>query len=100
MLTPNRNQHKRLDEELQQALEELEGKIERQMVRGNPYRLTFREFTILNHLADGEADKEIAVRLGISPLTVHKHVRNVLAKMNASSRAEAGTRAVREGLLD
>ena len=92
-------ERKRLEKELQQAREELEGRVERQMVRGNPYRLTFREFTVLHHVADGDADKEIAAKLGISPLTVHKHVSNLLAKMDASSRTEAGTRAVREGLL-
>ena len=93
-------QRKRLEEELQQVREELEGRVERQMVRRNPYRLTFREFTVLHHLTDGDADKEIAAKLGISPLTVHKHVSNLLAKMDASSRTEAGTRAVREGIIE
>jgi len=93
-------EQKRLEDQLQSAREELEGKVERQMLRGNPYQLTFREFTVLRHVADGIADKEIAARLGISPFTVHKHVGNLLGKMNASSRTEAGTRAVREGLLD
>ena len=93
-------ERKRLEDELQQMREELEGKAEQQMALGNPYHLTFREFTVLYHVADGEADKEMAAKLGISPLTVHKHVSNILHKMNASSRTEAGTRAVREGLLN
>ena len=92
-------ERRQLEEELQQAREKLEGRVEREMVGGNPYRLTFREFTVLHHVADGDADKEIAAKLGISPLTVHKHVSNLLGKMDASSRTEAGTRAVREGLL-
>ena len=46
------------------------------------------------------ADNEIAALLGIRPLTVSKHVSNVLGKMNSKSRTEAGTRALREGLLD
>ena len=79
-------ERKRLEGELQQAREELEGRVERQLVRGNPYELTFREFTVLHHVADGDADKEIAAKLGISPLTVHKHVSHLLAKMDASSR--------------
>ncbi len=93
-------QRKRLEEELQREREELEGKVERQMVRRNPYGLTFREFTVLHHVATGKADKEIARELGISPLTVHKHLANILAKMNAGSRTEATARALREGLLD
>ena len=80
--------------------EELEDKVERQMAGGNPYKLTVREFTVLRDLTDGDADKEIAAKLGISPSTVHKHVRNLLVKMSASSRTEAGTRAVREGLVN
>ena len=93
-------ERKRLEAQLQQAREELEGKVEREMVRKNPYRLTFREFTILHFIAAGRADKEIARELGISPLTVHKHVANILGKMNAASRTEAGVRALREGLVD
>jgi len=92
--------HKRAEEELQRAREALEGKVERGMLRKNPYGLTFREFTVLHHVAAGKADKEIARELGISPLTAQKHVANILSKMNAASRTEASVRAVREGLLD
>jgi two-component system NarL family response regulator len=69
------------------------------MQRGNAYRLTFRELTILHLVAAGRSDKEIATVLGISPLTVSKHVANILHKMGAASRTEAGVRAVRQGLL-
>ena len=88
------------DESLREAREELEGKIERQMVRRNSYRLTFRELTVLHQIAAGKADKEIAAELGISPLTVQNHVGNILRKMNASSRTDASVRAVREGMLE
>lgn len=90
----------RLAAALEAAREELEGRVERQLRRANPYKLTFREFSVLNLVADGKADKEIAMDLGISKLTVHRHVRNILGKLNASSRTEAGTRALREGLLE
>ena len=93
-------ERKRLEEKLQQAREALEGRVERQMLHNNPYGLTFREFTVLHHVAAGKADKEIAHQLGISPLTVHKHVANILSKMKAASRTEAAARALREGLLD
>jgi DNA-binding NarL/FixJ family response regulator len=45
------------------------------------------------------ADKEIAAQLGISPLTAQKHLSNILSKMGAGSRTEAGVRAVRERLV-
>jgi DNA-binding NarL/FixJ family response regulator len=51
-------------------------------------------------VAAGKADKEIAFDLGISPQTASKHVTNILSKMNAASRTEAGVRALREGLLE
>ena len=63
------------------------------------YGLTLRELTVLRLLAEGKSDKEIAHELQISPLTVHKHVSNILAKMNAGSRTEASMRAFREGLV-
>ena len=68
--------------------------------RRNQYRLTFREFTVLHLVSDGRADKQIAIELGISPLTAQKHTSNILSKMGASSFTEASVRAVREGLLD
>lgn len=74
--------------------------MERQMQRGNPYGLTFRELTVLHLVAAGRADKEIGIELGISPLTAQKHVANILRKMGVASRTEAGVRAVREGLLE
>jgi DNA-binding CsgD family transcriptional regulator len=75
------------------------GQAERQVMRGNPYGLTFREFTVLQLVAKGATDKEVARQLGISIFTVSKHVSNVLGKMGVSSRTEASVRAVQEGLL-
>jgi DNA-binding NarL/FixJ family response regulator len=64
------------------------------------YGLTFRELTVLYLIAAGMADKEIAFQLGISPRTASKHVENILSKMNAMSRTEAGVRAIKEGLVE
>lgn len=91
---------KESEEALLRAREELEGRVERQMMRRNPYALTFRELTVLNLLAVGRSDKEIGSELGISTFTARKHTSNILAKMEASSRTEAAARALREGLLD
>ena len=93
-------ERKRAEEALQRAREELEGRVERQMQRQNPYGLTFRELTVLHLVAAGRADKEIALELGISPRTAETHVGNILGRMGASSRTEAGVRALREGLLE
>jgi DNA-binding NarL/FixJ family response regulator len=70
------------------------------MGRERRYKLTFRELTVLYLVAAGMADKEIAFRLGISHRTVSKHVENILSKMGAMSRTEAGVRAIREGLVE
>ncbi len=93
-------ERKQAEEALREAREELEGRVERKLLlKKNPYRLTFREFTVLHHVAAGKADKDIAHELGISPLTIHKHVANILSKMDAASRTEAAARALREGLV-
>ncbi len=91
---------KRLEEELRKAQAQLESKVKRQMVSGNTYHLTLREFTILHHVTAGVTDKEIEANLGISAMTVRKHVASLRRKMNAASRTEVGTRAVREGLVN
>ncbi|MCJ7509480.1 MAG: PAS domain S-box protein [Dehalococcoidia bacterium] len=94
------SEHKRAEEARQKAREELESRVERRMQQANDHGLTFRELTVLHLVAAGESDKEIAAVLGISPLTAHKHLANILEKMGAACRTEAGVRALREGLLD
>jgi DNA-binding CsgD family transcriptional regulator len=86
------------EDERRRIREELDQKVEKRL-QANPYGLTFRELAILHLVADGAADKQIAESMGISTHTVNKHVGNILAKMSASSRTEAGVRAIREGLL-
>jgi two-component system nitrate/nitrite response regulator NarL len=51
--------------------------------------LTTREREILECLADGLNNKTIARNLGISDATVKVHVKNVLRKLNLTSRLEA-----------
>ena len=60
-------------------------------------RLTPREREVLQSLADGLNDKEIAQRLGVSPETVRTHVVNILGKLNVHSRLQAVIFAVRHG---
>ncbi len=54
-----------------------------------PSTLTRRELQVLELLADGLDQTEIAERLVISPKTVGTHIERILAKLGAHSRAEA-----------
>jgi DNA-binding NarL/FixJ family response regulator len=51
--------------------------------------LTQREREVLALLSEGQLDKEIAARLGISIHTVHEHVRNIFEKLRVHNRTEA-----------
>ena len=51
--------------------------------------LTGQEMRVLERLAAGESNKEIARRLGLSPNTVKTHVGNLLAKLGAARRTQA-----------
>jgi DNA-binding NarL/FixJ family response regulator len=63
-------------------------------------KLTGRELEVLNLVAHGLNNKEIAQDLFISENTVKNHVRNILEKLQLHSRMEAVMYAVREKLLD
>jgi two-component system, NarL family, response regulator YdfI len=62
-------------------------------------QLSPRESEILNMLAAGLGNKEIAWRLKISEHTVKFHVTSIFNKLNTSSRAEAVAVGVRLGLI-
>jgi DNA-binding NarL/FixJ family response regulator len=62
-------------------------------------RLTPREMEVLQHVAQGMHNREIAKALFISENTVKNHVRNILEKLHLHSRMEAVVYAVREKLL-
>jgi NarL family two-component system response regulator YdfI len=61
--------------------------------------LTPREIEVLGMIAEGSGNKTIAWRLGISEHTVKFHVGSIFAKLNASSRTEAVTLGIRQGLI-
>jgi len=61
--------------------------------------LTKREMEVLQLVAEGLRNKEIAVHLFISEETIQGHVKNILAKLNAHDRTEAVTVAIRRGIL-
>jgi two-component system, NarL family, response regulator YdfI len=61
--------------------------------------LTPREIEVLGMIAEGMGNKEIAWRLGISEHTVKFHISSIFAKLNATSRTEAVTVGIRQGLI-
>jgi PAS domain S-box-containing protein len=61
--------------------------------------LTRREQEVLGLLAAGKSTREIAETLVVSPSTARNHIHNMLAKLEAHSRLEAVTIAMRDGLL-
>ena len=61
--------------------------------------LTEREREVLILVANGQANKEIALELGISMRTASTHVSNILSKLGLASRTQAALFAVREGLV-
>ena len=66
---------------------------------GLPVTLTEREGQILNHVAAGMSNREIAERLHLSRWTIDSHIRNIYEKLAVSSRTQAVHRAREQGLL-
>jgi two-component system, NarL family, nitrate/nitrite response regulator NarL len=56
---------------------------------GEPFGLPVREQEVLDLIATGATDKEIAAQLALSLHTVKSHVRNILSKTHASNRRQA-----------
>lgn len=61
--------------------------------------LTKRELEILNAIAKGLTNKEVAKVLDISAQTVPVHIRNIYRKLQASNRSEAAYEARRWGII-
>lgn len=61
--------------------------------------VTPRELEILNYMAQGYLNKQIAVTLSISEQTVKNHVTSILRKLNANVRTQAVVEAIRQGLI-
>jgi two-component system response regulator NreC len=61
--------------------------------------LTTREREILQLLAEGKANKEVATTLNISPYTVETHRSHILQKLNLHNPSELVLYAVRKGII-
>jgi DNA-binding NarL/FixJ family response regulator len=86
------------EDEVNQSLSRLrrrraqEGNIEQRMGR-----LTPRELEILQRIADGETNAQIAAELQMSPNTLRTHTQNVLTKLGVHSKLDAIVAAIRHG---
>ncbi len=61
--------------------------------------LTERKRSIVEYIAGGQSNKEIARTIGVGPETVKTHIKRIFVKLSAESRAQAVVRAQSLGLL-
>ena len=61
--------------------------------------LSLREWQVLELMAEGMRNKEIASALGISPDTVGMHVKNLYTKLDVHDRTAAVAKAIRRGII-
>ena len=73
--------------------------LSRHGVGAGPEVLSEREIEVLQKMASGAANKEIAASLSISESTVKTHVANIFQKLDVSHRTEAVTSALQRGII-
>ena len=61
--------------------------------------LSLREMEILQHIAQGKSNKEVAYELGISRQTVKNHMTSILRKLAVNDRTQAAIYALRRGWI-
>ncbi len=86
----------KLAEQVLQQFQELSWRSE---AEGFISPLTPREKEILNYIAQGYLNKQIAAELDISEQTIKNHVTSILRKLNANARTEAVVIAIKQGLI-
>ena len=62
--------------------------------------LTSREIEVLNHIAGGNRNRDIADKLFITEETVKVHIKHIMEKLGASDRTQAVAIAVRRGIIE
>lgn len=86
--------------EVQSGTTRLPPEIEAQLEERRGHKiLSARELEVMELIAQGMRNKEIAVKLGISEETVVVHIRHVFAKLHVNDRTAALGVAVRRGLI-
>ena len=67
--------------------------------RNNSYGLTDRELDVLELMVEGLTNPQIADRLVVAKSTAKAHVHSILQKLCATSRTQATSMAIKEGLV-
>jgi DNA-binding NarL/FixJ family response regulator len=70
------------------------------LVKANGNRLTTRESEVLQLVAEGSANKQVAAELGISIKTVEKHRQHVMDKLNIHETAGLTRYAITQGIIE
>ena len=69
-------------------------------VKANATRLTSRETEVLQLVAEGQANKQVAGTLGISIKTVEKHRQHLMDKLNIHDTAGLTRHAIATGVIE
>ncbi len=64
------------------------------------YKLTSREYEVLQHIAKGDTNKDIATDLGVKIVTVKLHMRNICKKLGVKNRTQAALKARDLGMVE
>lgn len=75
------------------------GVLARQVRRSSAHSLSSREDEVLQLLAQGLTNAEIAARMVLEPSTVKTHIEHIFRKLNASNRTQAVAKAREYGLV-
>jgi len=62
--------------------------------------LTGRDIAVLDCVASGLTDEEIALRMGFKVPSVKRQVRSIIQKLKVASRTEAAIKAIRTGIIN
>lgn len=65
----------------------------------SPEALSEREIEVLNLMAKGVSNKDIADQLSITQSTVKTHITSIFQKLNVTTRTEAVTTALKKGII-
>jgi DNA-binding NarL/FixJ family response regulator len=83
----------------QHILEEFQELSKEQAMEELVSPLTEREIEIINLMAKGYANKQIAGHLNVSEQTIKNHITSILSKLDANARTEAVVKAIKRGLI-